>query len=305
MAAMLLVALASAGWHAAIGRTAVRTPPLGFDRRAAPRCQLVPRATSSAKTVLLDSIAAFDEATASDGKPSVDFGVSGGELDANSRAPRDLVQAGAYYAVSDRVGRAADSVLSAIDDLASEKSPTAVPTEFFGSKAEGERSPLHGSWSNVFTTAADATFSSNSSRGDAEVFNSVDARSGVTFNVINFANGKEADREAPPRKTSVQQLRVRLSAKATSPTRIELVFRRVRVRLTTRLFGRRARLTLFIPVPGPFLTRLLFFFRPSKKPPPAFFDVLYIDEELRVHRTAQGNLFVQRRRSRDPVGVSD
>ena len=86
-----------------------------------------------------------------------------------------------------------------------------------------------------------------------------------------------------------------LSATAVSPNRIELIFRRIRARLNLKLFGRRFGLTLVLPVPGPFLTRILFFFRPAKRPPPAYFDVLYLDEDLRVHKTAQGNLFVQRK----------
>ena len=58
------------------------------------------------------------------------------------------------------------------------------------------------------------------------------------------------------------------------------------------LFGRR--LTLTLPVPGPFITRLLTLFS-KKEVPQAYFDVLYLDDELRVHKTGQGNLFVQQR----------
>jgi hypothetical protein len=80
-----------------------------------------------------------------------------------------------------------------------------------------------------------------------------------------------------------------------SRPRPRLVFRYVKPRINLRLFGRTVGLTLVIPVPGPFITRLVFFFRPKKKAPPAYFDVLYLDDDLRVHKTAQGNLFVQRR----------
>ena len=57
-------------------------------------------------------------------------------------------------------------------------------------------------------------------------------------------------------------------------------------------FGLRTTLTL--PVPGPFLTRILFAFR-KKEPPKAIVDFLFLDDELRVQRTNQGNIFVQRR----------
>ena len=65
------------------------------------------------------------------------------------------------------------------------------------------------------------------------------------------------------------------------------------------LFGRR--LTLTLPVPGPFITRLLTLFS-RKEVPQAYFDVLYLDDELRVHRTGQNATFVQRRP--DWVGAS-
>ena len=41
-------------------------------------------------------------------------------------------------------------------------------------------------------------------------------------------------------------------------------------------------------------TRVLNLFS-KRKLPPAFFDVLYLDDELRVHRTGQNATFVQRR----------
>ena len=87
------------------------------------------RATAtSPKAELLAAIAEFDAATASDGLPSVDFGVKGGELDSETRAPRDLYQAGAYHAVSKRVGDAADAVLAKVE-CASAANPTPRPTE--------------------------------------------------------------------------------------------------------------------------------------------------------------------------------
>ena len=76
--------------------------------RAPPPQLTVAAPTSiSAKESLLAAISTYNAATASDGIPSVDFGVSGGELDKDSRAPRDLLKAGAYYGVSDAVGKAA------------------------------------------------------------------------------------------------------------------------------------------------------------------------------------------------------
>ena len=59
------------------------------------------------------------------------------------------------------------------------------------------------------------------------------------------------------------------------------------------LFGRR--LTLTLPVPGPFITRLLTLFS-RKEVPQAYFDVLYLDADLRLCRDLRGDLQVCRRR---------
>jgi len=289
-----------------------------------PRRHPLPAASAAdAKATLFDAIAKFDAARARDGTVAIDFGVKGGELDKDSRAPSNLAESGAFYAVSKEVGEAADSVMEAVDALAP-LNPTQDATALFGT-AEGANCPLHGSWTNVFTTAADATFSPNSTRGDANVFNTVDAVRGRLWNVIDFKG-------SPGKPPVLEQFRVRLSAKAVSPMRIELIFRFVNARLSqlkvplllalapvlplllgleaprlakallcvaslavsvpVPLLGRRVTLTL--PVPGPALTSVLFAFR-KKKPPQAYFEVIYLDNELRVHRTGQGNLFVQTR----------
>ena len=252
------------------------------------RLQALAPESQAAKAALLAAIADFNVAKEESGEMAVDFGVKGGELDKDSRAPVNLADGG-FYQVSERLGKAADKVIQQIDVL-KPLNPTADPTEFFGTQ-EGAQCPLHGSWINVFTTAADATFSSGSKRGDARVSNTVDAVSGRVWNCIDFL--PPAEGPASP----LEQLRVRLSATAVSTSKIELVFRLVKARVSKffffPLFGRR--LTLTLPVPGPFITRLLFFFRRSKKPPPAFFEVLYLDETLRIHRTGQGAYFVQER----------
>jgi hypothetical protein len=286
----VLLLLCSAGAASAF---ALRAPTFANARTGRAVCSL-----GSKKDELIAAIAQYKEAIAEDGVPIIDFGVSGGELDSDSRAPRDLLAAGAYHAVSQRVGEAADRVVRLVDALASEN-PTRCPTASFGTPAGAEVCPLHGEWSNMFTTAADATFSADSKRGDAAVSNVVDAVTGRTINVIQFSPRDEPAFRATrsePLPPPLESLKVVLSAKAISESRVELVFRRVRARLNLRLFGRRFGLTLILPVPGPFFTRLAFLFRPKKRPPPAYFDILYLDGELRVHRTGQGNIFVQQRR---------
>jgi len=60
---------------------------------------------AAAKDRLFAAIHAFDEVRAR-GTVDVDFGVQGGELDAESRAPRNLADGG-FYAVSEEVCTAA------------------------------------------------------------------------------------------------------------------------------------------------------------------------------------------------------
>ena len=145
-------------------------------------------------------------------------------------------------------------------------------------------SPLTGEWSNLWTTAADATFDSKSERGAAKVSNVVDARKGRITNVIKFTDPE----------SKADALRVRLTAKAVGARRLELTFRWVCVTFKKRLFGLFR--SVYVPlVPATFLARLIFLFRPKIKPATPFFDLLYLDDELRVQRTGEGNVFVQKR----------
>lgn len=251
-------------------------------------------AATALKKDLLDSLGTLREKQARDGDFSIDFGVKGGELNRTSRAPQKV----SYYAISDDVGKAADQVMTICQRL-SEVNPTEEPTKFFGDKENGAQSPLHGSWRLLFTTAADASFSKNSTRGDAKVKNVVDARRGRITNVIEFAS--KEDGTGPVLK----QLNVVIKAVATSPMRVELTFRYAKAVLT-KLFFLPIRWSLYIPVPGPFITRcivlvyrLFTFGKTAKRPPKAFFDVLYLDDDLRIHKTGEDNLFVQAKESWD------
>jgi len=247
-------------------------------------------ARAAAKRDLLDAVAHFKEVQArTGGEPSIDFGVKGGELDKRDRAPRNLAADGAFRRLSEELGDAADAVLERADQLAAH-CPGEQPLRAFGTAEGATACLLHGAWRLLFTTAADATFSKNSSRGAAKVCNVVDAAAGTVTNCIDFvvpATGKR-----PP----VESLRVRLTAQAVSDRRLNLAFRFVRARVT-KFFGLPLggrRLTITLPVPGPLLSRVISFFT-RKAPPQPYFDLLYLDDELRVHRTGQGNLFVQER----------
>jgi hypothetical protein len=224
-----------------------------------------------------------------DGECRIDFGVNGGEINATSRAPRTVN----YYSISRDVGLAADKIIKICDQLAN-VSPTDEPTKYLGSEEQGHLAPLDGAWKLLFTNAADASFSKNSTRGSAKVQTIVDGKSGRMTNVIDF------DRREDGTEPALKQLKVVIQSKAVSSKRVELQFRYAKLLLTRffflPFFGRK--LTLTIPVPQVFITRLIFFFRrifrfgKATEVRAPYFDVLYLDNDLRVHETGDNNLFV-------------
>ena len=158
---------------------------------------------------------------------------------------------------------------------------------------------MGGTWKLLFTTAADATFSKNSTRGYATAQNVVDASRGRITNVVDFAPiyGEDGKIVGEP---ALKQLNVVIAATAVGKSRVELRFRYAKAVLT-KFFGWKRRWNLYIPVPAPFITRIIVlvsrivrFGRGTKKVVPnAYFDVLYLDDQLRIHRTGEDNLFVQ------------
>ena len=240
-------------------------------------------AASPEKASLYKAISKFQETTARDGVVPVDFGVKGGELESKDRTPRNLLASGAFANVSKDVGDAAVEVAKQIELLGEVPSLAADATKFFGT-AEGAACPLNGGWRNLWTTAADATFSNDSKRGDALVGNVVDAVNGRITNVITFL----------PEDRKIDQLRVAIAGTPLSKTRLQLTFRSATFRFKNRFLGLFK--SLVLPVPAVTFTKILFFFRPKKKPPPPpYFDVLYLDDDLRIQQTGDGNLFVQQR----------
>jgi len=247
-------------------------------------------AVADLKAQLLDAISNLRTLQERDGSFSIDFGVKGGEINATSRAPQKVD----YYAISRDVGDAAEKVVALTNELEL-ISPTDEPTKYLGDKQKGDQAPLNGPWKLLFTTAADASFSKNSTRGSAKVQNIVDGARGRITNVIDFQ--PKEDGSAPPLK----QLNVVIKAKAESEKRVGLVFKYAKAVFNKKLFGRN--LALYIPVPAPFITRLIvllsriFKFGRKKgaerKVPKAYFDVVYLDKSLRIHRTGDDNLFVQ------------
>jgi hypothetical protein len=256
----------------------------------------VPSSSNSAnrelKAELLKRIKTLRTVKERDGDFSIDFGVKGGELDKKSRAPQKVD----FYSISEDVGKAADDVIETTNELHN-CNPTEDATLYLGDKDNGNKAPLNGEWKLLFTTAADASFSKNSKRGSASVKNVVDATKGKITNVIDF---HQENSNATAEEPLVKQLNVVIAAKAASKSRVGLEFKYAKVVLS-RIFGWKRQWNLYIPVPAPFITRLIVFFsrvfrfgkKDKKVPPKAYFDVLYLDDELRIQRTGEDNLFVQ------------
>lgn len=269
-------------------------PPFDASLKAGPpNSGSDPQRATQLKEQLVQTITEFRELKERDGDLSVDFGVKGGELNSTSRAPQKVD----FYSISEGVGDKAAEVMIICEKL-SDCSPTEEPTKYLGDKQNGLLSPLNGPWKSLFTTAADANFSKNSKRGAAKVQNIVDATTGTITNVIDFTTKDDGTEPA------LKQLKVVIQGTAVSPKRVELQFRYAKLALT-KLFFLKLRWSLYIPIPGVFITRCIVFISRilkfgrtgAKKVPKGYFDVIYLDDDLRVHKTGEDNLFVQAKES--------
>ena len=201
-------------------------------------------------------------------------------------------------------------VIQLVEEL-SELNPTKCPTFGLGGFAGTGRDdeamstsmtpPLDGEWRLLFTNAKDAEAPARTEKKkekqaggfDDEVREGVDITTGQRINAdagecINYIY-------ATGEKRPFDQLEITIKMTALSPTRVRLDFQRGRAMNEN--------------APLPFLKDFRFSFPPAlvgdvlarlkgKDPrvePPAFFDVLYLDDQIRAHRTGEGKIFVQMR----------
>ncbi|KAL3826993.1 hypothetical protein ACHAXA_000057 [Cyclostephanos tholiformis] len=228
---------------------------------------------------------------------AINVGVRGGEIDAKSRTPQKLD----YYSISTDAGRAADVVIETAEKLAA-LNPTEELTLFLGDLERGKLSPLDGEWKFLFATAADLTFGKNSARGHAKVKNVVDASRGRIIritNVVDFAPYHVVGDDTIVEEPALRRLSIVIAAKAVGKSRLDMRFRCARADLT-KFFSWKRRWSLYIPVPAPFIRVIVLISRifrfggeTEKVISKAYFGVLYLDNQLRIHRTGEDNLFVQ------------
>jgi hypothetical protein len=179
-------------------------------------------------------------------------------------------------------GKAMRSLVDEIEEIASSLSainPTENP--LLGWKGYGGvpsyDAPLDGFWKLRFTTAADATFRPGK-RGPAFTYQIANATAGFLLNCVEF-------RENPG---TLENFRVEVEGVPVSDSRLNLIFRRVVVERKSRL----SRLTFPFPDFRAF-ARLNPFRR--RVTTPVSLEVVYIDEDIRIHKTRENNYFIHSR----------
>ncbi|KAG7349139.1 plastid lipid-associated PAP/fibrillin family protein [Nitzschia inconspicua] len=206
-----------------------------------------------------------------------------------------------FYSVSTDLGNKADEIVELCNKIAS-YNPTVEPTKFVGDKELGESAPLQGAWRSLFTTAADANFPQKGDQKAPKVQNVVNAKGGTITNIVEFASKQDGTEPV------LKKLDVVIKAKPTSSNRVELQFKYAKA-LLTKLLWFNFSWTLYIPVPPPFIVRSIVFVsrlfkfgkKGAKRVPNGYFDILYLDNDLRIHKTGEDNYFVQARESWDKI----
>lgn len=165
--------------------------------------------------------------------------------------------------------------------------PSPNPTENWKT-VKGEECKLDGLWKLRFTTAADATFKPGK-RGPATTSQVVNATQGTLTNIIEFRENNG----------SVRSFRVVVEGEQESETFMSLTFKKVIVnREPKKWLGRKFFSKLVFLLPDFSIlerfTRRRDDERKRRKNQPGF-EILYLDDDLRIHKTTQDQVFIQSR----------
>lgn len=163
--------------------------------------------------------------------------------------------------------------------------PTEIPT--FGWLGYGSGSPvdcpLNGVWKLRFTSGKDATFAESPIRGKANTSQVVSAFDGTLINKIAFEKGK------------VKGFDVVVEGKATSNDEMDLIFKRVIIHRKSRFPRFLSKITIRLPS-FKFLSAIAKFGSKGRSQSKgAGFQVRYIDDNMRMHKTRDGIWFIQTR----------
>lgn len=169
-----------------------------------------------------------------------------------------------------------------IESLA-ERNPTPRPFENWRST---QGTGLDGSWELQFTTGADATFRKTNKTGAATTYQEIDSQRGMFVNCVDF--------DSPDAK--LKGFRVYVAGKRIDDTSVQLKFRAVKLLRRSRLLK-----SIVIPLPPSWFLRgvakLASRGKAKLSDRGAGFQLLYLDETLRMHKTFDGQYFVQTRKA--------
>ena len=271
-------------FSAASGWLGSATRPINPVQRAAVlrRTSAVVLSTPDVKAQLLTSCEEFKAAQEAQWAEEAAAGVPDSKtpLQAESIANIDVTGA------STKLSSLRNATVDLIDQLA-QSNPTPAP--FAGFREAGGGNKLSGSWKLLFTTGADATVRPSKDKGAATVYQEIDGDKGYFVNCVDF--------DAPDAK--LRGFRVVVKGKRLSDTEVQLYFRRVKLLRRSRWLK-----SIVIPLPPSWLLRAVAR-RASRGKAElsdrgAGFTLLYLDDDLRMHRTFDGQYFVQQRTSSGP-----
>ena len=168
-----------------------------------------------------------------------------------------------------------------------EYNPTPIPMENWKSD-KGHECKLDGMWKLRFTTAADATFKPGK-RGPATTSQLVNATMGTLTNIIEFRENNG----------TVRSFNVVVEGERETNTFMSLAFRKLVIkREPRRWLARKLLSTLTFLLPD-FSVLERFTRRKGeewqRRTNLPGFEVLYLDDDLRIHNTTQGQIFIQSR----------
>ena len=270
LAALIIVpsaALVTGAQHAAL-----RVHKCSVMARAAPR--LSNAGTSELKERLLASCDKFKALQLEQWRKEAEAEASTTTTDERLKSPLKAEGFGNVEVTTDEVlSKLRADVIAGIEELAA-CSPTTEPLE--GWRTE-QGCALEGTWNLRFTTGADATFRPSSGQAEApKTYQIIDSRKGVFQNCVDFADGSG----------KLAGFRVVVAGKQLSGSQVQLKFRRVKLLRRSRFRFFR---TLIVPLPPSWFLRGLARWASRGKAQlsdrGAGFEMLYLDDELRMHKT--------------------
>merc|ERR1712232_829881 len=194
-----------------------------------------------------------------------------------------VIRREAFAAAKLEVGEVGGAIIALAEELA-KYNPTKSPNYGWQGYAGGLplENKLEGRWKLRFTTAADATFKASNKRGSISTSQEIDATQGTLTNVVDFERGK------------LQGIRVVVAGKAETDDEMDLNFRQVEILRNSRfkLFRK-----LVFPIPAQLFRAVNRYLSKDddENMRGPYFQIQYLDDDLRMHKTGEGNWFIQSR----------